>query len=158
MVNILGHLKNITECRNFMPQQCFGYNKLSIGFINAFLLRSMLSNRNSSQKDSDSLIVTRRGICLTSTSALTSHTATPSHTRSSMRVNTPDMSQADALVMVQVPGPGSSHICGRDRDTVAELTRSNSDIETVGTRKGVVRVIENLLCDEAENVSEMTPC
>ena len=116
----------------------------------------MLYNRNSSQKDGDSLIVTRRGTSLASPSVLTAQTITASHTGSNIRVNTPDMSET--VVMVQVPESVSSHDYGRDRDTMAEVTRSTSDIETVGIRKGVVRVRENLLCDGAENVFEVTPC
>ena len=36
-----------------------------------------------------------------------------------MRVNTPDMSDADAVVVDQVPGSVTSHNYGRDRDTMA---------------------------------------
>ena len=103
------------------------------GFINSFLLRLMLSNINSSQKEADSLIVTRRGTCLTS------QTATAIHTGSSSRIKTPDRSHADAVVMVQVPGSVSSHICGKDREAMAEITRSTSDVGTWFTRKGLVR-------------------
>ena len=73
-------------------------------------------------------------------------------------VNTPDMSET--VVMVQVPESVSSHDYGRDMDTMAELTRSTSDIETGCTRpdRGVLRVRENLLCDEADNESEETSC
>ena len=118
----------------------------------------MLYNRNSSQKDGDSLIVTRRGTSLASPSVLTTQTITASHTGSNIRVNTPDMS--DTVVLVQVPESVSSHDYGRDMDTMAELTRSTSDIETGCTRpdRGVLRVRENLLYDEADNKSEETSC
>ena len=115
----------------------------------------MLSNRNSSQKEADSLIVTRRGTCLPSPSLLTNQTATSSHTRSNIRVNTPDRSEADVF-----PGSVSSLNYCRDREPLGELTRSTSDIETGFTRpdRSVLTVRENLLCDGAEIESEVTSC
>ena len=53
---------------------------------------------------------------------------------------------------------GQSHNYGRDRDTMAEVTRVTSDKETGDTGKGVGRVREHLLCDEEENESADTSC
>ena len=115
----------------------------------------MLYNRNSSQKDGDSLIVTRRGTCLPSHSALTNQTTTASHTGSNIRVNTPDRSEADAF-----PGSVISLNYGRDREPLGELTGSTSDIETGFTRpdRRVLTVRENHLCDESEIESKVTSC
>ena len=57
-----------------------------------------------------------------------------------------------------VPGSGSSHDCARDREDMAEMVESTSDIETEIPRRGVVRVRENLMCEEADNMSEVTSC